>query len=64
MRSQQAGCEPVAFSFLLRVEQLQYWQGIQQEPPMDEKQVFHHLEQLYQTLLVYQHMDGGFRYYR
>ncbi|KAK3881350.1 hypothetical protein Pcinc_014206 [Petrolisthes cinctipes] len=58
------GCEPVAFSFLLRVEQLQYWQEVQQEPPMDEKLVFRHLEQLYQTLLVYQNKDGGFKYYR
>ncbi|XP_050694367.1 pregnancy zone protein-like [Eriocheir sinensis] len=59
-----AGCEPVAFSFLLTVVQLRYWREMAQQPPLDEKQVFRQLSLLYQTLLVYQNRDGGFKYFR
>ncbi|XP_045107726.1 pregnancy zone protein-like [Portunus trituberculatus] len=59
-----AGCEPVAFSFLLTVVQLKYWREMAQEPPLDEKEVFKSLSLLYQTLLVYQNRDGGFKYFR
>lgn len=60
----QAGCEPVAFSFLLTVLQMRHWQEMSQEPTLDEREVFRRLALLYQTLLVYQAQDGGFKYYR
>ncbi|KAK8746520.1 hypothetical protein OTU49_017065 [Cherax quadricarinatus] len=58
------GCEPVVFSFLLTVLQMRHWKEMAQEPALNEREVFQHLALLYQTLLVYQGRDGGFKYYR
>ncbi|CAL4120943.1 unnamed protein product, partial [Meganyctiphanes norvegica] len=58
------GCEPVVFSFLLTVLQLKQWRDLEQQPRMEEREVFSELDLLYQTLLAYQANDGGFKYYR
>nr|XP_045614119.1 alpha-1-macroglobulin-like [Procambarus clarkii] len=58
------GCEPVVFSFLLTVLQMRHWKEMAQEPALKEREVFQRLALLYQTLLVYQGRDGGFKNYR
>ncbi|XP_076052838.1 CD109 antigen-like [Oratosquilla oratoria] len=58
------GCEPVVFSFLLTVLEIRHAKEERQNPSPNERLLFSHLAQIYQTILAHQNRDGGFKYYR
>ncbi|RXG70890.1 Antigen, partial [Armadillidium vulgare] len=60
----EIGCEPVVFSILMTVLQLNHWVSLSQKPPKNEREIFKHISILYQTLISYQNYDGGFKYFK